>query len=67
MRAKIKDYLQTIQYIDERERCMGVLFINDERVEGQYNSHGFSYIGARKIMRDIEEGPIGLELLVEDD
>ena len=46
---------------------MGVLFINDERVEGQYNSHGFSYIGARKIMRDIEEGPIGLELLVEDD
>lgn len=46
-------YLQTIQYIDECDRCMGVVFVNDERFEGQVDSHGYSYFKARCIMQDL--------------
>ena len=58
-------YLETIQYLDEQGRCMRVEFYHNDRVEGQINSHGYSYLKARKIIEDLEGEPIGLEAEVQ--
>jgi len=63
----VRQYLETIQRIDERGRCMGVDFYISDKREGQYDSHGYSYLKAREIMKDIENKPIGLELEVNEE
>ena len=44
--------LETINKIDEHGRCYGIEFHLTES-EGQGNSHGSSYVGLRKMYRQI--------------
>jgi len=59
-------YLQTLQIIDEEGRCNGVKFYNTiyESMQGQFNSHGSSYIYAREYFKNSDGEKIGLEVLV---
>ena len=64
----MKEYLQTIESVDEKGRCMGVQFyrVYDEKNQGLYRSHGISYIKAREMLQDVSGNvAFGLERVME--
>ena len=59
----MKGKYQVFNIIDEQGRLKAVDFYNNGFI-GQSDSHGFSYLEARKILA--KGKPIGLELLVSE-
>ena len=64
----MKQYLQIMEFRDERNRTMGYEYyiVQDRKHEGHVISHGYSYIKAREIIRDLEGEPIGLEHNIQE-